>query len=126
MSSSDFVLHHLQRNRLKQVQDHLNTLNSLCLVLGMDFRHIAGEIHSTLKETDGTRDISDHTLEKLAATIQSLREIKIQRMQRVSTSISYFLLSSRENFFPLLLDLPKPWDLTSFETSQVPCWRCGT
>ncbi|XP_050249882.1 65-kDa microtubule-associated protein 3 [Quercus robur] len=80
-----------KRNRLKQVQDHLNTLNSLCLVLGMDFRHIAGEIHSTLKETDGTRDISDHTLEKLAATIQSLREIKIQRMQRLRDLASALL-----------------------------------
>ncbi|XP_030928375.1 65-kDa microtubule-associated protein 3 [Quercus lobata] len=80
-----------KRNRLKLVQDHLNTLNSLCLVLGMDFRHIAGEIHSTLKETDGTRDISDHTLEKLAATIQSLREIKIQRMQRLRNLASALL-----------------------------------
>ncbi|XP_023911377.1 65-kDa microtubule-associated protein 3 isoform X2 [Quercus suber] len=84
-------LQNQKRNRLKQVQDHLHTLNSLCLVLGMDFRHIAGEIHSTLKETDGTRDISDHTLEKLAAAIQSLREIKIQRMQRLQDLASALL-----------------------------------
>ncbi|KAF3961873.1 hypothetical protein ACB098_06G194100 [Castanea mollissima] len=84
-------LQNQKRNRLKQVQDHLNTLNSLCLVLGMDFRHIAGEIHSTLKETDGTRDISDHTIEKLAAAIQSLREIKIQRIQRLRNLASTLL-----------------------------------
>ena len=87
-SPSDFDLHHLQRNRSKQVLDHLNILKSLCLVLGMDFRQIAGGIHSTLNETEGTKDISNHTIEKLAAAIQSLREVKIQRMQRVSTCIS--------------------------------------
>ena len=88
MISPDFVLHHLQRTRLKQVSDHMNNLNSLCLVLGMDFRHIAGEIHSTLNDSKGTKDVSNHTIEKLAAAVQSLREVKIQRMQRVSTCIN--------------------------------------
>lgn len=88
ISPSDFVLHHLQRKRLKQVSDQLNTLNSLCLVLGMDFRHIAGEIHSTLNDSKGKKDVSNHTIEKLAAAVQSLREVKIQRMHRVSTCVN--------------------------------------
>lgn len=53
----------------------------------MDSRHIAGGIHSTLNETEGTKDISNHTIEKLAAAIQSLREVKIQRMQRVEAEV---------------------------------------
>ncbi|GMY09376.1 65-kDa microtubule-associated protein 3 [Fagus crenata] len=84
-------LQNQKRNRSKQVLDHLNILKSLCLVLGMDFRHIAGGIHSTLNETEGTKDISNHTIEKLAAAIQSLREVKIQRMQRLRNLASALL-----------------------------------
>ncbi|XP_059455931.1 65-kDa microtubule-associated protein 3-like [Corylus avellana] len=84
-------LQNQKRNRLKQVSNHLNTLNSVCSVLGMEFRHIAGEIHSTLNDSKGTKDISNHTIEKLAAAVQSLREVKIQRMQRLQNLASALL-----------------------------------
>ncbi|KAL3524191.1 hypothetical protein ACH5RR_017025 [Cinchona calisaya] len=79
-------LHALQTEkseRLKKVLDHLNTLNSLCLVLGMDFKQIVGEVHPSLGESEGTKSISNDTIEQLAAAIQGFREIKMQRKQRL-------------------------------------------
>jgi hypothetical protein len=120
ISSSDFFLHHLQRNRLKQVSDHLNTLNSLCLVLGMDFRHIAGEIHSTSNDSKGTKDVSNHTIEKLASAVQSLREVKIQRMQRVSTCVNLLSYCPLVKTFFFSLDLFKPWSLPGSKPCKYP------
>ncbi|KAK4839986.1 hypothetical protein QYF36_026463 [Acer negundo] len=79
-------LHELQKeksDRLKQVQDHLNTLNSLCSVLGMDFNHTISEVHSSLGECEGSRSLSNETIERLAIAIKKLREVKIQRMQKL-------------------------------------------
>ncbi|KAK9273501.1 hypothetical protein L1049_018311 [Liquidambar formosana] len=70
-------------NRLKHVLDHLNTLNSLCVVLGMDFKRTSSEIHPTLDDSKGTKNIGNETIERLASAIQSLREVKIQRMQQL-------------------------------------------
>lgn len=63
--------------------ENLHTLNSLCSVLGMDFNHTVSEVHPSLCVSEGTKNISNHTIEQLAAAIQRLREVKIQRMQRV-------------------------------------------
>ncbi|PPD92442.1 hypothetical protein GOBAR_DD10598 [Gossypium barbadense] len=70
-------------NRLKQVQDHLNTLNSLCSVMGMDFKLTATEVHPSLGDSEGSRSISNNTLEQLGTEINKLREVKIQRMERL-------------------------------------------
>ncbi|KAL5811005.1 hypothetical protein ACOSQ4_027573 [Xanthoceras sorbifolium] len=79
-------LHELQKeksDRLKQVQDHFNTLNSLCSVLGMDFNHTISEVHPSLGESEGSRSLSNETIERLAIAINKLREVKIQRMQKL-------------------------------------------
>ncbi|EOY22966.1 Microtubule associated protein family protein isoform 4 [Theobroma cacao] len=79
-------LHELQKeksDRLKQVQDHLHMLNSLCSVMGMDFKLTVSEVHPSLGDSDGLRSISNNTIEKLAIAIKKLREVKIQRMQRL-------------------------------------------
>ncbi|XP_044505219.1 65-kDa microtubule-associated protein 3 [Mangifera indica] len=70
-------------DRLKQVQDLLNTLNSLCLVLGMDFKPTFIEIHPSLGESEGSRSISNDTIEQLTIATHKLREVKIQRMQKL-------------------------------------------
>lgn len=69
-------------DRLNQVLEHLNTLNSLCLVLGMDFKHTVAEVHPTLGDNE-SQNISDDTIERLDAAIKKLREVKIQRMQKL-------------------------------------------
>ncbi|KAF7153693.1 hypothetical protein RHSIM_Rhsim01G0147600 [Rhododendron simsii] len=70
-------------DRLKQVQDHLNSLNSLCVVLGMDFEETIKEIHPSLDDSKGTKKLSTKTMEKLSTGIQRLREVKIQRLQKL-------------------------------------------
>ncbi|KAK4795640.1 hypothetical protein SAY86_027966 [Trapa natans] len=77
-------LHALQKeksDRLKQVQDLLDILHSLCLVLDLDFTQTATEVHASLADSGRPRDISNSTIEKLGAAIAKLREIKLQRMQ---------------------------------------------
>ncbi|KAD4584254.1 hypothetical protein E3N88_21855 [Mikania micrantha] len=70
-------------NRLKQVLEHLNSLNSLCLVLGMDFKQAIHEVHPSLSETEAAKSISDETISRLHSAIDGLLEVKIQRMQRI-------------------------------------------
>ncbi|GJW63107.1 65-kDa microtubule-associated protein 3-like protein [Tanacetum coccineum] len=70
-------------DRLEQLLDQMNTLSSLCLVLGMDFSQTIHEIHPGLAETEGTKSISNEAIARLAAAIQRLREVKIERMQRI-------------------------------------------
>lgn len=77
----------MQSDRLNQVLEHLNTLNSLCLVLGMDFNELVAEVHPSLGENEGAKNISNDTIEQLAAAIQKLREVKIQRMQKVNIGV---------------------------------------
>ncbi|KAG8640722.1 65-kDa microtubule-associated protein 3 isoform X2 [Manihot esculenta] len=79
-------LHALQTeksDRLKQVQEHLDTLNSLCLVLGMDFQQTVSEIHPSFGDTGGSRNINTDAIHHLSTTILKLRDIKIQRMQKL-------------------------------------------
>lgn len=78
-------------DRLKQVLDHLSTLNSLCLVLGMDFQQTVNEVHPSLGDSDGRKNISNATIEQLAAAIKTLRGVKIQRMQRLQDLASSML-----------------------------------
>lgn len=52
-------------------------------MLGLDFKQTVNEVHPSLGESEGAKNISNDTIEQLAAAIQRLREVKIQRMQRV-------------------------------------------
>ncbi|KAL3536942.1 hypothetical protein ACH5RR_000308 [Cinchona calisaya] len=70
-------------NRLKQVLDHLNTLNSLCLVLGLDFKLTVSEIHPTLDDSSGAKSITLHSIERLSIAIRKLKDLKIQRVQKL-------------------------------------------
>lgn len=68
---------------MKQVECHLDTLSSLCEVLGMDFKNTIHEIHPTLDDSKRAKDVTSYTIERLTTVIQSVRDVKIQRMQRV-------------------------------------------
>ncbi|KAK4849053.1 hypothetical protein QYF36_020281 [Acer negundo] len=93
-------------NRLKQVVDQLSKLNSLCLVLGVDFKETICKIHPALDNSKAPKDVSNSTIEKLANKIRGLQEVKMQRMQKLQ-----YLASS-------LLEL---WDLmdTPIEEQQM-------
>lgn len=52
-------------------------------MLGLDFKQTVGEIHPSLGEPEGSKNISNDTIEQLGTAIQRLQEVKIQRMQQV-------------------------------------------
>lgn len=56
-------------------------------MLGLDFKQTAAEVHASLADSGRPRDISNSTIEKLGAEIVKLREVKLQRMQRVTSSL---------------------------------------
>lgn len=70
--------------------EYLKTLHSLCVVLGVDFKKTISEIHPSLDEAEGPRNISNTTIEMLALAIQRLRETKMQRMQKVCILLFQF------------------------------------
>jgi protein regulator of cytokinesis 1 len=80
----------MQSDRLKKVQEHLYTLNSLCLVLGFDFKQTVLGIHPSLGDREGPTSVSNDTIQQLAVATQQLREIKLQRMQKVNNDLKKF------------------------------------
>uniref|UniRef100_A0A804N462 65-kDa microtubule-associated protein 3 n=1 Tax=Zea mays TaxID=4577 RepID=A0A804N462_MAIZE len=70
-------------DRLKQVMEHPNTLHSLCEVLGVDFKQTVNEVHPSLGEADGSKNLSNCTIESLASAASRLRELKVKRMQKL-------------------------------------------
>ncbi|KAF3439975.1 hypothetical protein FNV43_RR18253 [Rhamnella rubrinervis] len=74
-----------KKNRLKQVFDYLSTLNSLCLVLDVNFKRTICEIHPSLDDSKGAKDTSNDTIESLADVVLRLTEIKSQRWRKLQT-----------------------------------------
>ncbi|KAL5647927.1 hypothetical protein ACJX0J_042282, partial [Zea mays] len=75
----------------KQVMEHLNTLHSLCEVLGVDFKQTVNEVHPSLGEADGSKNLSNCTIESLASATSRLCELKVQRMQKLQDLASSML-----------------------------------
>lgn len=63
--------------------EHLSVLSSLCSVLGVDFKETVQTLHPSLAGSEDTHSISTETIQQLEAAIKRLRELKLQRMQRV-------------------------------------------
>lgn len=70
-------------NRLNRVIDHLDNLWTLCLVLGIEFKDKVKKIHPTLEDAKGTKDVKDSTIAQLAAEVESMRELQIERMLKL-------------------------------------------
>ncbi|XP_017438957.1 LOW QUALITY PROTEIN: 65-kDa microtubule-associated protein 3 [Vigna angularis] len=77
--------------RLKKVQDQICTLNSLCSVLGLDFKQTVTGVHPSLGISEGPRSVNSETINQLAIAIQELRKVKLQRMQRLQDLASTML-----------------------------------
>jgi F-type H+-transporting ATPase subunit beta/protein regulator of cytokinesis 1 len=56
-------------------------------VLGIDFKQTVYEVHPSLGEADGSKNLSNSTIERLASAVNGLREMKVQRMQKVSVCL---------------------------------------
>ncbi|XP_020264228.1 65-kDa microtubule-associated protein 1-like isoform X2 [Asparagus officinalis] len=72
-------------DRLHKVLDFVSTVHDLCAVLGMDFYCTITEVHPTLDDSIGVqfKSISNDTLSKLAQTVESLKEDKRMRLQKL-------------------------------------------
>ncbi|PON48364.1 Microtubule-associated protein, MAP65/Ase1/PRC [Parasponia andersonii] len=81
-----------KRDRENQVEDQLSTLNSLCLVLGVDFKNTVDEIHPTLNSSKGVKDISNNTIKSLTGAILRLRQVKVKRWEKVLQKFATSLL----------------------------------
>ncbi|RYQ96977.1 hypothetical protein Ahy_B08g092937 [Arachis hypogaea] len=81
-------------SRLKQVFDLLNTLSSLCSVLGLDIKDKLGEICPTLVTSTASKEISDNTIKILSSEVKSLREVKSHTMQKLLDPSFDFLQDS--------------------------------
>ncbi|KAF7113168.1 hypothetical protein RHSIM_RhsimUnG0154200 [Rhododendron simsii] len=67
----------IMSDQLKHVLDLLNTLNSLCSVLGIDFKQRANEVHPSLGyDCEGLKIPSKDFIEQLETIIQRLREFQ--------------------------------------------------
>ncbi|CAN4125816.1 unnamed protein product [Withania somnifera] len=70
----------LSSDRLKLLVDHLTTINSLCVVFGIDYKHTIAEIDPTMDDSRVLKNISKHMILKLSAMINRLKELKKQRL----------------------------------------------
>ncbi|CAN0896138.1 65-kDa microtubule-associated protein 8 [Linum grandiflorum] len=77
-------LHKEKNDRLEQVEKHTETIQNLCLVLGMESSMIITKVHPTLNDLCGiTKNISDTILSKLSSTVESLKEEKQNRTDKL-------------------------------------------
>lgn len=117
----------MQSSRLKQVQEHLCTLNSLCLVLGFDFKQTINGIHPSLVDSKGSKSVSNDTIQQLAVAIQELREVKLQRMQKVKIDLELIVICIQNFvFFFLSGDSCNNLWFGSSKILRLQCWSSGT
>ncbi|KAL1540119.1 65-kDa microtubule-associated protein 3-like isoform X1 [Salvia divinorum] len=69
--------------RINQLLHLLNIANALCLVLGMDFKSTICSVHPSLDNTCERKSISADTIQGLSTIISRLKNVKLQRMQRL-------------------------------------------
>lgn len=96
--------------------EYLSSLHSLCEVLGIDFKQTLSDVHPSLDEDEVPRNISNTTIQKLALTIKRLRELKIERMQKVT-----ILQFQSRNFIVQLLPAINSVSSGSCKISRLQC-----
>ncbi|XP_023002839.1 65-kDa microtubule-associated protein 8-like isoform X1 [Cucurbita maxima] len=77
-------LHSEKNERLQRVEKYIDTVHKLSATLGIDASTIITKIHPSLDEPFGrSKNISDSILEKLKRTVESLKEEKQQRLEKL-------------------------------------------
>ncbi|KAG7029548.1 65-kDa microtubule-associated protein 8, partial [Cucurbita argyrosperma subsp. argyrosperma] len=77
-------LHSEKNERLQRVEKYMDTVHKLSATLGMDASTIITKIHPSLDDPFGrSKNISDSILEKLKGTVESLKEEKHQRLEKL-------------------------------------------
>ncbi|CAL1354950.1 unnamed protein product [Linum trigynum] len=77
-------LHKEKNDRLQQVDMYIDTIRNLSATLGMESSMIITKVHPTLNELCGiSKNISDTILAKLNSTVESLKEDKQKRTEKL-------------------------------------------
>lgn len=77
-------LHSEKNERLQRVGKYIDTVHKLSATLGMDASTIIAKIHPSLDNPFGrSKNISDSILEKLKHTVESLKEEKQKRLEKL-------------------------------------------
>ncbi|KQK01055.1 65-kDa microtubule-associated protein 1 [Brachypodium distachyon] len=81
-----------KRERLEKVLEHVNTVQDLCTVSGMDYFSTITEVHNSLDDSIGKdrKSISNDTLSKLDRTIATLNEdkrLRLKKLQELATQL---------------------------------------
>ncbi|XP_011657387.1 65-kDa microtubule-associated protein 8 isoform X1 [Cucumis sativus] len=77
-------LHSEKNERLQRVGKYIDTVHKLSATLGMDASTIITKIHPSLDDPFGrSKNISDSILEKLKCTVESLKDEKQQRLEKL-------------------------------------------
>ncbi|CAL0315909.1 unnamed protein product [Lupinus luteus] len=79
--------------RLHKVLEFVSTVHDLCAVLGLDFFNTVTEVHPSLNDSTGvqSKSISNHTLDRLAKTVLTLKEDKKQRLHKLQELASQLI-----------------------------------
>lgn len=80
----------LQALRLQKVNSHLSTIHELSVVMSIDFLQTVHEVHPNFSDpsNDQSKSISNETLARLTDVINSLKQDKQQRLQKVMYNYS--------------------------------------
>jgi protein regulator of cytokinesis 1 len=83
----------LKNDRLQLVDTYIDTIHDLSSTLGMESSMIITKVHPTLNELCGiSKNISDSILDKLNSTVESLKQEKQKRLEKVNFSFSVVVL----------------------------------
>ncbi|CAN1794576.1 65-kDa microtubule-associated protein 8 [Linum perenne] len=94
-------LHKEKNDRLQQVEMHTETIRTLSAVLGMESSMIITKVHPTLNDLCGiSKNISDTILTKLSSTVESLKQEKQKRTDKL-----FHVAKSLTNLWNLI-DMP--------------------
>ncbi|XP_031479318.1 65-kDa microtubule-associated protein 3 [Nymphaea colorata] len=72
-----------KNDRLNQVMEYTEALNSFCSVLGLDFQHVLKDVQPSVDDCEVPKAIDDGAIQRLSNAVDKLREIKKQRMQKL-------------------------------------------
>lgn len=82
-----------KNDRLQRVEKYIYAVRNLSATLGMESSMIITKVHPSLNELYGiSKNISDSILEKLNSTVESLKEEKQKRLEKVKTIHSLLLV----------------------------------
>ncbi|XP_065873332.1 65-kDa microtubule-associated protein 8 [Euphorbia lathyris] len=77
-------LHNEKNDRLQQVETYTDTIHKFSATLGMESSMIITKVHPSLNELCGiSKNISDSILAKLNSTVESLKEEKHKRLEKL-------------------------------------------